>query len=111
MFIESVGRYDRLFQKHPPAKFAQFTERVPMVKGRLDLRLAGLGERACGADAARLDTSMPEGAGARRGLRAARAALRDSETGRRSSRSHAEESSREQGTGVAFRNVVRVRAG
>jgi len=36
VFIESVGRYDRLFQKHPPAKFAQFTERVPMVKGRLD---------------------------------------------------------------------------
>jgi len=36
VFLESVGRYDRLFQKHPPAKFAQFTERVPMVKGRLD---------------------------------------------------------------------------
>lgn len=36
VFIESVGRYERLFQKYPPAKFAQFTERVPMVKGRLD---------------------------------------------------------------------------
>ena len=36
VFIESVGRYERRFQKHPPAKFAQFTERVPMVKGRLD---------------------------------------------------------------------------
>jgi hypothetical protein len=36
VFIESVGRHERLFIKHPPAKFAQFTERVPMVKGRLD---------------------------------------------------------------------------
>jgi hypothetical protein len=36
VFIESVGRYDRLFQRHPPSSFAQFTERVPMVKGRLD---------------------------------------------------------------------------
>ncbi len=36
VFIESVGRYDRIFTKHPPTKFAQFTERVPMVKGRLD---------------------------------------------------------------------------
>ncbi len=36
VFIESVGRHERLFLKYPPAKFAQFTERVPMVKGRLD---------------------------------------------------------------------------
>lgn len=36
VFIESIGRYDRLFSKTPPAYFAQFTERVPMVKGRLD---------------------------------------------------------------------------
>jgi len=36
VFIESVGRYDRIFLKTPPTKFAQFTERVPMVKGRLD---------------------------------------------------------------------------
>jgi hypothetical protein len=36
VFMESVGRYERLFQKDPPSKFAQFTERVPMVKGRLD---------------------------------------------------------------------------
>lgn len=36
VFLESVGRYTRLFQRHPPAKFAQFVERVPMVKGRLD---------------------------------------------------------------------------
>jgi len=36
VFIESVGRYDRLFKPIPPAKVAQFTERVPMVKGRVD---------------------------------------------------------------------------
>ena len=35
-FIESVGRYRRLFEKRPPSIFAQFVERVPMVKGRLD---------------------------------------------------------------------------
>jgi hypothetical protein len=36
VFIESVGRYNRLFSKTPPTKFVQFTERVPMVRGRLD---------------------------------------------------------------------------
>lgn len=36
VFLESVGRYNRLFKNHPPSKFAQFVERVPMVKGRLD---------------------------------------------------------------------------
>ena len=36
VFIESIGRYRNLFVKVPPTKFAQFTERVPMVKGRLD---------------------------------------------------------------------------
>ena len=35
-FIESVGRYKNLFQNNPPTYFAQFVERVPMVKGRLD---------------------------------------------------------------------------
>jgi hypothetical protein len=35
-FIESVGRYNRLFSNSPPSIFAQFVERVPMVKGRLD---------------------------------------------------------------------------
>lgn len=35
-FVESVGRYNRLFQIRPPTKVAQFVERVPMVKGRLD---------------------------------------------------------------------------
>jgi hypothetical protein len=36
VFIESVGRYRNLFERIPPALFAQFCERVPMVKGRLD---------------------------------------------------------------------------
>ncbi len=36
VFIESVGRYNRIFQRTPPTYFAQFVERVPMVKGRLD---------------------------------------------------------------------------
>ena len=38
VFLESVGRYNRLFSERPPAKFAQFVERVPMVKGRLDAK-------------------------------------------------------------------------
>jgi len=36
VFIESVGRLERLFAVHPPTCVAQFAERVPMVKGRLD---------------------------------------------------------------------------
>ena len=36
VIIEGVGRYNRLFQNKPPSILAQFTERVPMVKGRLD---------------------------------------------------------------------------
>jgi hypothetical protein len=36
VFIESVGRYERLFKSNPPSSFAQFVERVPMVKGRVD---------------------------------------------------------------------------
>ncbi len=36
VFIESVGRYERIFRDRPPSKFAQFVERVPMVRGRLD---------------------------------------------------------------------------
>jgi len=35
-FLESVGRYEAIFGENPPAIFAQFTERVPMLKGRLD---------------------------------------------------------------------------
>lgn len=38
VFLESVGRYREIFEQTPPAKFAQFTERVPMVKGRLDAK-------------------------------------------------------------------------
>ena len=37
-FLESVGRYRRLFQSFPPSFVAQFTERVPIVKGRLDIK-------------------------------------------------------------------------
>jgi hypothetical protein len=36
VFLESIGRYERVFSETPPTKFAQFVERVPMVKGRLD---------------------------------------------------------------------------
>lgn len=36
VFLESVGRYERIFLEHPPTKFAQFSERVPMFRGRLD---------------------------------------------------------------------------
>lgn len=40
VFIESVGRYREIFERTPPARFAQFTERVPMVKGRLDAKVS-----------------------------------------------------------------------
>lgn len=36
VFLESSGRYREIFEKTPPSVFAQFVERVPMVKGRLD---------------------------------------------------------------------------
>lgn len=36
VFLESVGRYRSIFQLNPPTIFAQFSERVPMVRGRLD---------------------------------------------------------------------------
>ena len=36
VFLESIGRYERVFSLTPPSKVAQFAERVPMVKGRLD---------------------------------------------------------------------------
>lgn len=38
VFLESIGRYDGIFSATPPTKFAQFVERVPMVKGRLDIK-------------------------------------------------------------------------
>jgi type I restriction-modification system DNA methylase subunit len=38
VFLESSGRYKRVFLDNPPTKFAQFVERVPMVKGRLDIK-------------------------------------------------------------------------
>ncbi|MDA9543964.1 methyltransferase [Bradyrhizobium sp. CCBAU 45321] len=36
VFLESSGRYETIFSKRPPTAFAQFVERVPMVKGRVD---------------------------------------------------------------------------
>lgn len=38
VFLESAGRYNRIFSEFPPSRFAQFVERVPMVKGRLDIK-------------------------------------------------------------------------
>ena len=38
VFLESIGRYQRLFSPFPPSVVAQFCERVPMVKGRLDAK-------------------------------------------------------------------------
>ena len=38
VFLESIGRYENLFENKPPSIVAQFCERVPMVKGRLDAR-------------------------------------------------------------------------
>jgi len=35
-FIETIGRYERLFRDRRPSRFAQFSERVPMFKGCLD---------------------------------------------------------------------------
>lgn len=35
-FLEGVNRYDSLFSLRPPTFVAQFSERVPMVKGRCD---------------------------------------------------------------------------
>lgn len=35
-FLEGVGRYQRLFSVNPPTMTAQFVERLPMVKGRVD---------------------------------------------------------------------------
>lgn len=35
-FTEGVGRYERLFSVNPPSIIAQFAERLPLVKGRVD---------------------------------------------------------------------------
>ena len=37
-FIDTVGRYERLFSVNPPDIVAQFSERVPMVEGRVDAK-------------------------------------------------------------------------
>lgn len=33
-WLETVGRYNNIFKPHPPALIAQFSERVPLCKGR-----------------------------------------------------------------------------
>ncbi len=38
VFLESVGRYEAIYRETPPSKVAQFVERVPMIKGRLDAK-------------------------------------------------------------------------
>ncbi|MFC3227360.1 SAM-dependent DNA methyltransferase [Marinibaculum pumilum] len=35
-FLEGCGRWEALFQPHPPTIVAQFVERLPMVRGRCD---------------------------------------------------------------------------
>lgn len=35
-FLEGIGRHDRLFAVRPPTTVLQFSERVPMLRGRLD---------------------------------------------------------------------------
>ncbi len=37
-FLEGIGRYKRLFLPHCPRVILQFTERVPIFKGRLDAK-------------------------------------------------------------------------
>jgi len=39
VFIESKGRLERIFSKYSPSMVAQFAERVPMVKGRVDPKI------------------------------------------------------------------------
>lgn len=36
VFIESVGRFERVFKPNAPTTVLQYSERVPMVKGRVD---------------------------------------------------------------------------
>ena len=35
-FLEGIGRHKRLFSRFPPTFLAQFVERVPIVRGRID---------------------------------------------------------------------------
>jgi hypothetical protein len=35
-FLEGVGRYERLYRPRPPSVVAHFTERLPLVRGRVD---------------------------------------------------------------------------
>jgi hypothetical protein len=36
LFVETAGRYNNVFLRHPPTSFAPFVQRVPMLRERLD---------------------------------------------------------------------------
>ncbi len=38
VFLESIGRYESIFRPNPPTIVAQFAERVPMIRGRVDAK-------------------------------------------------------------------------
>ena len=62
VFIESVGRYDRLFSQNPTTYFAQYAERVAMVKGRLDRKAStatGYGWAVCTMGYPQLNNCAP----------------------------------------------------
>ena len=40
VFLEGIGRHKRLFSLFPPTFLAQFVERVPIVKGRVDSKVS-----------------------------------------------------------------------
>ena len=40
VFLEGIGRHKRLFSLFPPTILAQFAERVPIVKGRVDSKVS-----------------------------------------------------------------------
>jgi hypothetical protein len=51
VFVESIGRYRQIFRSNPPSRLAQFNERVPIVKGRLDRKAStatDVGRRSSG---------------------------------------------------------------
>jgi hypothetical protein len=50
-WIEGVGRYEKLFRDRPPALYAPFVERVPMVKGRWDPEASTATSYACSCGA------------------------------------------------------------
>jgi hypothetical protein len=41
-FLETIGRYQNLYSSNPPDVVGVFSERVPMVKGRLDAKVSSV---------------------------------------------------------------------